>query len=564
MSDKANNPLISGDESAISIHTLNNNTTNNTDNTRNIVNQNTNHVVHNNTIVYQGAAATKQMSSSAREEYRRFCANAITSSVISRQTRLTLNERADELGINAQDREQIERTIIAKLKAAANSLSEADKSNLSLVIAAIRNNDASYLISSLPRLIAMADKSDNENVQFYAHLIMTVYKPPMCVQRYERRQYDSYWLTFWSYMSYKRLGDITKAEAVLAHISDWNDSPEKQGQELILNAAGFLYDYYARRGTLSTLSGAMSILLSTESLKFSSRLNPFVDTCRLLLKEHRPLYFSGTPLLRFYLTIFEAKNRPEPVAHSITSYEKTSNKKESISTIQDKWNQIQDKWNHFCESLDKFIDSHVILVLISPFLIIAITFIWLFIAKPVFDNQKPDTPLQEQTVTEPLSTDVSEDKIAPAPATKGNSSAKATPPNSSTQRKTSSPSPIKRDAKASEPSVTPSPTPQPAMSRADRLRNEAEAGNAKAAYELGEMHLYGNGGVAKSNSQAFSYFYQSAQGGNVSGMYWCGWCYRMGRGTTKNIPQARIWWEKAAAAGSSKAAQGLKELESLM
>lgn len=241
MSDKTNNPLISGDESAISVHTLNNSTTNNTDNTRNIVNQNTNHVVHNNTIVYQGAAATKQMSSSAREEYRRFCADAITSSVISRQTRLTLNERADELGINAQDREQIEHTIIAKLKAAANSLSEADKSNLSLVIAAIRNNDASYLKSSLTRLISMADKSDDENVQFYAHLIMTVYRPTMCVQRYEQRQYDSYWLTFWSYMSYKRLGDITKAESVLAHISDWNDSPEKQGQELILNAAGFLY-----------------------------------------------------------------------------------------------------------------------------------------------------------------------------------------------------------------------------------------------------------------------------------------------------------------------------------
>ncbi len=561
MSDKTNNPLISGDESAISVHTLNNSTTNNTDNTRYIVNQNTNHVVHNNTIVYQGAAATKQMSSSAREEYRRFCADAITSSVISRQTRLTLNERADELGINAQDREQIEHTIIAKLKAAANSLSEADKSNLSLVIAAIRNNDASYLKSSLTRLISMADKSDDENVQFYAHLIMTVYRPTMCVQRYEQRQYDSYWLTFWSYMSYKRLGDITKAESVLAHISDWNDSPEKQGQELILNAAGFLYDYYARRDTLSMLSGAKSILM-TESLKFSSLLKPFVDICRWLLNERRPLYFSSTPLFRFFLTIFEARNKPESVAPPLTSYERISNKKESISTIQDKWNQLQDKWDHFCEYMDKLIELHPILFWILMISIGSISVWGLY--RQEFSKHNPDAPIQKQTVTKPPSTDVSEDKIAPAPTTKETSSAKATPTNSSIQRKPISPSTVKRDAKASEPSITPSPTPQPTMSRADRLRNEAEAGNAKAAYELGEMHLYGNGGVAKSNSQAFNYFYRAAQGGNVNGMYWCGWCYRMGRGTTKNISQARIWWEKAAAAGNSKAAQGLKELESLM
>lgn len=92
MSDKANNPLISGDESAISVHTLNNTTTNNTDNTRNIVNQNTNHVVHNNsTVVYQGTAATEKLAASAREEYHRFCQITITSAVISHQIRLTLN-----------------------------------------------------------------------------------------------------------------------------------------------------------------------------------------------------------------------------------------------------------------------------------------------------------------------------------------------------------------------------------------------------------------------------------------------------------------------------------------
>lgn len=611
MSDKANNPLISGDESAISVHTLNNTTTNNTDNTRNIVNQNTNHVVHNNsTVVYQGTAATEKLAASAREEYRRFCQITITSAVISHQIRLTLNERAEELGLTVREREQIEHNVRNRL--GSNTLSDIDLRNLSLAINAIAANNAREM---LPKLRAMADKSEDDSVQYYASLALAIYEPQQCIIRYENMPFDSYWLTFWTYMAYKSRGETLKAEAALSHLSEWHGGAMMQGQALILNAAGYLYDYFCNNGSQAMLISAHSIL--TERLSYSPMLKPFADTLRILLKTERPLYFKGNPAIDFYLNLFGAKQKPKPApphrpvhidAHKQDKFFPASANNQTISPI--------------LSYLPKLPTSFKWLLPVIPVVGIMVYFI-----KSCGTTGLETTPIiEEQTIAKPLFTNTSEDKVTTiyrylascgytssekalrkelkkaakkeevyatlrdsgftdigatfdefnnlvfginpnttVPShTKAGTPSKTVTSNSYTPSNTASSSQAKHDVRVSEINSHPASAPIPAMSKADRLRNEAESGNAKAAYELGEMYLYGNGGVAKSNTQAFNYFYRSAQGGNVSGMYWCGWCYRMGRGTSKNIPQARVWWEKAAAAGNSKAAQGLKELESLM
>lgn len=104
---------------------------------------------------------------------------------------------------------------------------------------------------------------------------------------------------------------------------------------------------------------------------------------------------------------------------------------------------------------------------------------------------------------------------------------------------------------------------KPKISRLEQLSTMASSGDGSAACELGQMYLNGNG-VKKSNNTAFAYFKQSAELGNAEGMYMTGLCYRMGRGTSKNLDLAKEWWTKAASKGHAKAMEDVKEFDSLM
>ncbi|VEG13462.1 tetratricopeptide repeat protein [Moraxella cuniculi] len=84
----------------------------------------------------------------------------------------------------------------------------------------------------------------------------------------------------------------------------------------------------------------------------------------------------------------------------------------------------------------------------------------------------------------------------------------------------------------------------------------------KAKRYLGLMYLNGEG-VAKDKKQAFAYFKQASEQGDITSQYWLGFCCENGIGTAQNLTQAVGWYKKSAARGdhiSQPAIEALKRL----
>lgn len=84
------------------------------------------------------------------------------------------------------------------------------------------------------------------------------------------------------------------------------------------------------------------------------------------------------------------------------------------------------------------------------------------------------------------------------------------------------------------------------------LTQRAEAGDAKAQYELGRAYEEGNG-VAQDDVRAVEWFRKSADQGNAQAQNSLGVMYSLGRGVPRDKEEAVRWYRKAAKQGLSEA-----------
>lgn len=585
------NPLIQGDHSSIAVKDLNNNVDNHTD-SHDVITNNSNTVNQNSTVVYNGSAASEKLLSERREEYRIFCQKNIVSRIISRNTRIELNDMASRLRLDQITTEEIERSVLSKLE--SGSLSHTDRITLNMAIDALQNDSARDMVD---KLTVLADKSEDEDVQYYANLALTVYDPRRCAQRYEQRQFDSYWQTFWAYLAYKRNGNNHKAEELLTHLTAWADQPEDQAT--LLSGAGFLYDYFAVNGGEGLKKTALGYLNSCDSL--SGLLESFIVALQYLCSVSRPLYYSDEPRIDLFLSIFGAKIRPSvksesksfgtvpsPVSKSIDTPLVTDPKIIEIaqransqqpaktpvetSTVTPT-NPAQQPYRFPSQS-----ESHNVKqssggkgkYLLIGIVVVAVLY---FIFRPSSSDKREQ--VDKELTTELASTQRDRDN---SETTNGDSSNKQKSSTVTSEKKRSidkststannnKPTDIKNVETIEDKNPVKDPkveeSVQPKVSEIDQLTAKVASGDMQAAYKLGNKYFEGDG-VQKSFSTAFDYFNKSAAGGNVEAMYMVGLCYRMGRGTTKNLDLAKQWWSKAASHGHSQAAQGVEDLKSLM
>lgn len=77
------------------------------------------------------------------------------------------------------------------------------------------------------------------------------------------------------------------------------------------------------------------------------------------------------------------------------------------------------------------------------------------------------------------------------------------------------------------------------------IRSEAEQGNVKLQYQLGQMYLQGEN-VETDYEQAVSWFKKAAQQGDKNSQYQLGRIYEHGLGVKKDIKVAMNWYKKSA------------------
>ncbi len=145
----------------------------------------------------------------------------------------------------------------------------------------------------------------------------------------------------------------------------------------------------------------------------------------------------------------------------------------------------------------------------------------------------------------------------PVPAPVATPTKVPTPAPVATPTKVPAPAPVAIPAKAPAPVATSvqAPAPKPAPQQASQT-----AMSTQEMYEMGEKYYYGKGGVTKNYVQAFEWYKQAADHGDVSAQFRLAICYENSQGVKKDINKAIEWYSKAAAQGSEKAKKAMERL----
>lgn len=563
------NSLISGNHSSIGINKLDHNIDNRRfSDSHNVVNNST--VNQNHTIVYEGHAAAEKLLSERCEEYRAFCRHVMNSDVIDRATRLRLNEKASMLSLSEDTAAKIEATVAATKQ--MTELSNTDRVTISLAKKAIAENDVTAL---LPKIIALANKTDNNEVQYLANLMLAVEDPAKCIARYERAEFDNYWQTFWTYLAYIRQNNSYKAEETFHKLDGWHNMPEDH--LLLLNGAGCLVQYFTGNGSDSLRNTAMGYLQQYNS--GDSCLDGFVRALQAIIGCTRPLSFGPNPAINFYMRLFGAKksaaSRPvftPPVTtnNNVAPRQAPASARPAATT-----NPRPDKSGNFIKYL-----------VIAGIAIAGALLFWPSGEKKNQENPEISStePAQTETAAMPSgkqntksSGNVAKQESGTYNSAKVTEKRKESASVSTNQNKQTKSD--KSDSYASaktdnQPVIEPyvERTPAEKVAEAKKLikrykpesafpllTEAAKSGNMEAYYLLAEMYYSGDG-TKKNFDYAFELCSKAANAGNADAQFLLGMMYRLGRGTAKNIEKAKDWWSKAAAQGNEKAQLELKKL----
>jgi TPR repeat protein len=112
-------------------------------------------------------------------------------------------------------------------------------------------------------------------------------------------------------------------------------------------------------------------------------------------------------------------------------------------------------------------------------------------------------------------------------------------------------------------SDTPEPfapeTPKPSAKFLE-TKAKAEAGDAGAQFDLGQMYALGVVGVQMDTKEAVKWYRKAAEGGIAKAQSIVGGCYANGDGVKKDFKEAVKWYRKAAEQGYLYAQENLQRL----
>lgn len=586
-----------------------------TNNSHNTINSNNSNV----TNVYYGKSADEQSLAERKIQYRDFCRQVIRDGIISRQERKHLDDLAIKLSLEDAVKRSIEEDIL-KDASTTDMLTPADQMMLDMAIKQMEKNNPNVK-DQLPKLEALAEKVEQDEAQFYYYLLLAIEAPSVLAKRYESKTYVNYWQSFWAYMAYTRLGSSKKAMEALNELQKL-DGPEDN--VMILQCAGWLYDYFVRD------SGHEYLEYAQEGLKRSAisfLLNPLQTALNYLVQGNRPAMLSNSPECNFYLRLFEVRDNkhiapktvsvtPQPVAVPKSIPETPTREKETTisptvnsgglnrpsgvgtnPTYRNKRELSNSKW--------VAIASIIVCLGIGYF---GWNALWgdkeQPVATPVAEQVSaveeqateatmPTTNNTKKTVTQTATTAASTTKTAtntnngtttskPAAVTTTTKTETSTPKASSSQQSSSVVAETKASTIAPATSNTESTTTAKAATElsADELirkgtsalrrfddkaalsyfQQAVDKGSIVAHRYIGELYNNGGNNIKVSYPTAFEHYAKAANAGDAEAQYQLGMMYRSGHGTTKNLATAKSWLQKAAANGHADAAKALKKM----
>lgn len=462
-------------------------------------------------------------------------------------------------------------------KAEIKKMGEVERERLTRAINAIQQNRPNVYKDFLPRLKAMAQEfPDEDSAQHYYYLLMASGAPQDYISYYKNAREKTYWLTFWAYAAYKRLGRSDEAEVALSHLGKWQEQYTDNGR--VIEAYGLIYDCLKREGSQYKVQDAADLLSSLAT--FSDYLMPFANLLIVIIKNGG-LSLTNDGRMDFYLKLFDvnmgmstksAQPHPQPAS---TSKPQPEPPRQAASAAPAATPVVTTIVKHEGPNYEKILKYVVAAAVVFG------------VYKACFSgSDNSSEPVQAQV--ESVEADAGNENVEGTGEVSrdNNGSSSGTRRETQVQRPVSETSsqPSSSQSSSSQPAVQEPAqktvaaepehaAPEPAateMSASDlvssgkrAVRNfdynkalkdfqqAASKGSSEANYQLGM--LYNNGNFDRRNiDRAISYMRSAANSGNVDAMYQLGVMY-----TGRDNDQAKQWLRKAAANGHSKAERAL-------
>ena len=189
----------------------------------------TSHDVHYHTVQERNKSE-KELLQDRQNQYHDTVAKLLKGGVITVEARAQLDKLKFNLGLDDSIAANIEATVKNEQKIQARAgndgLSVIGKMALKSAVAAVEENSP-QVQSCIVKLAPVCKTTMNEQVHFYYSMLLAASDPQRCVEAYEKRTIDSYWLSYWASVAYRKLGNEMEAEGILTEMTGlWQERPE--------------------------------------------------------------------------------------------------------------------------------------------------------------------------------------------------------------------------------------------------------------------------------------------------------------------------------------------------
>lgn len=539
---RVDTPLFQGDANAISglnysVDSHDASNFNNTTNSNNVSNS------HNSTTNNYIQQSEGQRLADAKREYLEFCKHKIQGGLISSQTRRELDDLGIRLSLPKVEMYEIEQSV-KEAFSTQEVLSSVDQLTLDLVVRKA-NNNATGIKELLPKMEVLAQKVEQEEVQYWYYLLLAIEDPGLCVKRYNDRKCDNYWQSYWTFIACLRNGLPTKANMILSELDKWDYSSDNIR---LLQCAESLYGYFNRNGGEEDKGFANDLL--GKSYNVSRLLMDFRNSLEYLTKCHKSrAVLSESSLCNFYLQMFEIKTTAESPSYSAIAGTTSNMQKLEISNDTNKatlsptldqsaidnqqvstMKNIAPSRNNSLRNPNGKIIGGILAVAVIATIVISFT---------RNNSVNESNVVVEDTTVVPI-------EVQPNVKSEITTSHKEEPP--------------QKPAK-----VEPTETGIDAYGKGNYtkanllLKKEIDQGNATSAYYLALMYKDGKG-VSKDARQAFLLMKQAAENGCKDAYYELAEMYRLGLGTEANRANAKKWYEETIMSDGKNAELATKKL----
>ncbi len=234
-------------------------------------------------IVHERQKHREEIHQEKVVQYKQLCEQVYEDGVMTSEEARQLESLRITLGIDTAEADQIrEQVRQLRLQHSQSQLNPVQRVSLQQIVSMAVNGKTDLLKHSFPRLEAMAEKYMVDEVQFNYYLILAGLNPRKCVKLYEDRTNDNYWQSFWTYIAYQNLGELDKAQLIMAELEAFTDKPF--GNMALLATVGSLYTYWEDM-TQTDFFEQARMFLEQGADGFSDNLDRFAQALMLLAED---------------------------------------------------------------------------------------------------------------------------------------------------------------------------------------------------------------------------------------------------------------------------------------